>query len=190
MGSVTSIQKGNLTSKKYTIELNIRLLFVMDEKYFNEAFKIYWTRGSKKIDTRVATVKPDTQVAKFNDKFSMKTALMWDEEMQEFKDKPSTLQVFHLTREQETDDGAPMEELKLTGEEIDMGSVPFNLAQYARESFVTEKLYLNEMKDMYIEITVKSKPVDASSQATPREKQARPTSHRDLPSSGSSTTLL
>ena len=34
------------------------------------------------------------------------------------------------------------------------------MAQYARESFVTEKLYLTEMKDMYIEIIVKSKPVD------------------------------
>ena len=89
----------------------------MDEKYFNQPFKIYWTRGTKKIDTRVATVKPETQVAKFCDKFSMKTALMWDEELQEFKDKPSTLQVFQLERDV---DGSG-DEMKLTGKEIDMG---------------------------------------------------------------------
>ena len=45
------------------------LLFVSDMKYFGEAFKIYWTRGTRKIDTRVAIVKNDTQTAKFNDKF-------------------------------------------------------------------------------------------------------------------------
>ena len=40
------------------------------------------------IDTRKAVVKPETQIAKFNDKFSMKTVLQWDEEIQEFKPKP------------------------------------------------------------------------------------------------------
>lgn len=88
----------------------------------------------------------------------------------------------------------PGEETKLTGREIDMGQVPFNLAQYARESFVTEKLYLTEMKDMYIEIIVKSNPVDQSgastSQSTPRDRQPRATSHKDIPTGGSSTTLF
>ena len=48
----------------------------------------------------------------------------------------------------------------LTGKEIDLGQVPFNLAQYAKEESVTEKLYLTEAKDIYIEINVKSKLVD------------------------------
>lgn len=74
--------------KKYQIELNIKLLFVSDPKYFNQPFKIYWTRGKKMIDTRKSVVKAETQIAKFNDKFSMKTILQWDEELQEFKPKP------------------------------------------------------------------------------------------------------
>ena len=43
------------------------------------------------IDTRKAVVKPETQIAKFNDKFSMKTVLQWDEEIQEFKPKPVSI---------------------------------------------------------------------------------------------------
>ena len=33
------------------------------------------------IDTRKSVVKAETQIAKFNDKFSMKTILQWDEEL-------------------------------------------------------------------------------------------------------------
>ena len=74
-------------SKKYQIELNIMLLYVSDMKYFGEAFKIYWTRGHRKIDTRTAILRSDTQTAKFNDKFQMKTVLQYDEENDEFKEK-------------------------------------------------------------------------------------------------------
>ena len=100
--SIGASSFNNLSSqcvqKKYQIELNIKLLYVSDPKYFNQPFKIYWARGKKMIDTRKAIVKPETQIAKFNDKFSMKTVLQWDEELQEFKPKPvSTTIPFHLT---------------------------------------------------------------------------------------------
>lgn len=84
-------------------------------------------------------VQPDSQIAKFNDKFSMKTALQWDPDLEEYRDKPSTLQVFLL----ETD-----EEEMFTGQEIDMGTVPLNLASYAKESHVTEKLTLGNPQDV------------------------------------------
>ena len=77
--------------KKYQFELNIKLLSVKDNKYVGEAFKIYWTRGKRKIDTRTAVVKADTKIAKFSDKFQMKTVLQYDEEKDEFKPKHSEL---------------------------------------------------------------------------------------------------
>ena len=104
MGSMASnLTNTNYTSKKYQIELNIKLLYVKDPKYVGEAFKIYWTRGKRKIDTRTAVAKQDTQIAKFSDKFQMKTVLQYDEERDEFKPKHSDLQVYHL--EKKTDDG-------------------------------------------------------------------------------------
>lgn len=54
-----------------------------------------------------------------------------------------------------------------TGKEIELGSTPFNLAQFANNSVnatTTQKLYVNGSKEMYIEIVVKSKPVDAKPQ--------------------------
>jgi len=81
----------NFTSKKYQIELNIKLLYVTDPKHFGEAFRIYWSRGKKKIDTRIAVARQDTQTAKFSDKFQMKTVLQYDEETDEFKPKLSDL---------------------------------------------------------------------------------------------------
>ena len=51
--------------------------------------------------------------------------------------------------------------LQLTGKEVEMGSVLVDLAKYAKDRESTEKLYLNETKDMYIEISVSSKPMDA-----------------------------
>ena len=101
---ITNQTNANYISKKYQIELNIKLLYVSDKKYFNEAFKIYWTRGKKKIDTRVAVIKPDTQIGKFNDKFQMKTVLQFDEETKEFKPKPSTLNLY-LLEKKHTDEG-------------------------------------------------------------------------------------
>ena len=59
----------NYIQKKYQIELNIKLLYVSDFKYLGQSFKIYWTRGKRKIDTHTAIVQKDTQIAKFNDKF-------------------------------------------------------------------------------------------------------------------------
>lgn len=88
-------------SKKYKIELNIKLLYVSDPKYFMQAFKVYWIRGKRKIDTKVAVVREDTQTAKFNDKFQMKTVLQYDEESQQFRDKPSILQVYLLEKKPE-----------------------------------------------------------------------------------------
>ena len=75
----------------------------------------------------------------------MRTVLQYDEESEEFKDKPSSLQVFFLESAEK---------------EIELGSTPFNLAQFAKEPLTTSKLYVNGFKDMYIEIVVKSKPVD------------------------------
>ena len=50
----------------------------------------------------------------------------------------------------------------LTGHEIDMGTTPLNLAQYACESHVTEKLTVGNPQDgqLIIEISVKSRPHD------------------------------
>ena len=42
-------------------------------------------------------IKPETQIAKFNDKFSMKTVLQYDEELKEFKSKPVSLTNFSST---------------------------------------------------------------------------------------------
>ena len=72
--SISSTSK-MYVQKKYNIELNIKLLYVSDFKYLGQQFKIYWTRGKRKIDTHVATVQKDTQIAKFNDKFQMRTVL-------------------------------------------------------------------------------------------------------------------
>ena len=131
-------------SKKYKIELNIRCLYVQDPKYFMEAFKVYWiesearersTPGSQ--GSRVAIVNEDTQTAKFNDKFQMKTVLQFDEESQQFKEKPSILQVYLLEKKPEDEqphwDGKDFKSYKpaLTGQEIDLGETPFNLAKYA-----------------------------------------------------------
>ena len=65
-----------------------------------EAFKIYWTRGKRKIDTRTAVLK-DTKIAKFIDKFQMKTVLQYNEENDQFKPKHSELQVYHLEKSEE-----------------------------------------------------------------------------------------
>ena len=97
MGASSYNNMGGYVQKKFQIELNIKLLYVSDPKYFNQPFKIYWTRGKKKIDTRKAIVKPETQIAKFNDKFSMKTVLQWDEEGQEFKAKPVCNNLFFIS---------------------------------------------------------------------------------------------
>ena len=52
------------------------------------------------------------------------------------------------------------QKLQLTGQEKEMGSVMVDLAKYAKDRESTEKLYLNELQDMYIEIAVSSKPMD------------------------------
>ena len=54
-------------SKKYRIkiDLKIKLLHVSDPKYSMQSFKVYWIRGKKKIDTRVAVLKEDTHTAEF-----------------------------------------------------------------------------------------------------------------------------
>lgn len=48
-----------------------------------------------------------------------------------------------------------------TGKEIELGATEFNLAKYAKDPMTTSKLYVNKSKEMYIEIIVKSRPVDA-----------------------------
>ena len=48
----------------------------------------------------------------------------------------------------------------MTGKEIEMGTVLVDLAKYARDKDNTEKLYLDDSKEMYIEISVQSKPID------------------------------
>jgi hypothetical protein len=83
----------------------------------------------------------------------MRTVLMYDEDKDEFKDKPSNLTVFLLEKR--------YPEETLTGKEIDLGSTNLNLARYAKEPISTSKLYINGSKEMYIEIVVKSRPVDA-----------------------------
>lgn len=92
MGSANTFEpNAQYVNKKYQIELNIKLLYVNDKKWFGETFKVYWARGKRKIDTRKGVVRPDTQTAKFSDKFQMKTVLQYDEEADEFKPKPSIL---------------------------------------------------------------------------------------------------
>lgn len=103
----------NFTSKKYQIELNIKLLYVTDPKHFGEAFKIYWSRGKKKIDTRIAVARQDTQTAKFSDKFQMKTVLQYDEETDEFKPKLSDLQVYLLEKKPPGEEQQPQDGKKI-----------------------------------------------------------------------------
>jgi hypothetical protein len=83
----------------------------------------------------------------------MRTVLMYDEDSEEFKDKPSNLTVFLLEKK--------YPEETLTGKEIDLGSTNLNLAKYAKDPMSTTKLYINGSKEMYIEIVVKSRPVDS-----------------------------
>lgn len=113
-----------------------------DPKYFGETFKIYWTRGKKKIDTRKGVVKPDTQTARFGDKFQMKTVLQYDEPNDEFKPKPSILQLVQLEKKPDTeqDQGFSQKKAELTGNEIEIGQILVDLAQYARYQEKNEKL--------------------------------------------------
>lgn len=70
--------------------------------------------------------------------------------------------MFHLLKKvdgiNEEASGKPV----LTGKEVDMGYVIFDLAKYAKDSEIIEKLYLKDQKDMYIEIAVQSKPIDSN----------------------------
>lgn len=50
--------------------------------------------------------------------------------------------------------------MNLTGREIDVGQSPFDLAEYAKDANTTRKLYINDAKDMYVEVNVKSKQLD------------------------------
>ena len=50
--------------------------------------------------------------------------------------------------------------MTFTGKEIEVGQSPFDLAEYARDANTTQKLYINEIKDMYVEVNVKSKQMD------------------------------
>ena len=43
----------------------------------------------------------DTKIAKFIDKFQMKTVLQYNEENDQFKPKHSELQVYHLEKSEE-----------------------------------------------------------------------------------------
>ena len=152
MGSIDSTT--SIIQRKFSIELTIKLLFVSDQKYFGEHFKIDWAQGKKRIDTKVAKVNPDTQIAKFVDKFSMKTNLHWDEENNAYRPKPSSLQVFWL--EKELVDGRS----QLTGKKTQIGFTSFSLSDYINRSVSAEKLYLEQNPDFYIEISVKSKSAD------------------------------
>ena len=167
MGSTNSALLGDVRyqSRRFLIELNIRLLYVSDKKYFNEAFKIYWMHGKKKIDTRVAVVRSDTQTAKFADKFQMRTVLNYDEENDEYKGKPSVLQLYLLQKALPTPEDGENVKLQLTGKEFEMGQVMVDLAKYAKDRDSSEKLYIDDNKDMYIEIAVHSKPMEEQAQA-------------------------
>ena len=82
----------------------------------------------------------------------MKTNLHWDEEIHSYKAKPSSLQVFWLEKEGEN---------QLTGKKTPIGSVMFNLSDYMNRTVQAEKLYLDKTNSDFIEISVKSKPVDS-----------------------------
>jgi len=59
-----------------------------------------------------------------------------------------------------------------------LGSAPFNLAKYARDPETTEKLYVNGDKDLYIEITVQSKPMDGNNILPKKPKAITPKKRR------------
>lgn len=107
----------------------------------------------------------------------MKTVLQYDEEKDVFKPKPSVLQLFHLEKSQtpSEDITGQKAKLQLTGQEKEMGSVMVDLAKYAKDRESSEKLYLSDMQDMYIEIAVSSKPMDAvvPSQPQPPEQKSQ-----------------
>jgi hypothetical protein len=60
-----------LNQKKIAIDLNIRSATMKVSQEMN--IVILWKRGTKRIDTGVKQITPDTQVAYFNEKFQMKT---------------------------------------------------------------------------------------------------------------------
>lgn len=50
--------------------------------------------------------------------------------------------------------------MTFTGKEIEIGQSPFDLAEYAKDASTTQKLYISESKDMYVEVSVKSKQME------------------------------
>lgn len=118
-------------------------------------------------------VRPDTQTAKFGDKFQMKTVLQYDEETEEFKAKPSILQLCMLEKSPSSPaydpEDASLSKYKpeLTGREIEYGYALVDLAKYAKHPETSEKLALSDRKDMYIEILVLSKPFEPPAATQP-----------------------
>lgn len=110
----------------------------------------------------------------------MKTVLQYDEETEEFKPKPSILQLCQLEKAPSSPaydpEDASLSKYKpeLTGKEIEMGYALVDLAKYAKHPETSEKLPLSERKDMYIEILVLSKPFE---QPPPSQPGSQPAGH-------------
>lgn len=99
----------------------------------------------------------------------MRTVLQHNEELDEFKEKSSILQVVLLeqkvraSKASTASQSTPVSDekkIELTGKEIDIGKTPLNLAEFAKDELTTKKLYIQGFDDMYIEIQVKCKPGD------------------------------
>lgn len=100
----------------------------------------------------------------------MKTVLQYDEANDEYKPKPSKLQLVLLEKaisdpQDQAEDQGSKSKPDLTGKETEMGIILVDLAQYARTNEKSEKLYLPDSKDMYVEIIVQSKPLDPVAQS-------------------------
>ena len=76
---------------------------------------ILWQRGNKAIDTKVKTLGPNSEVAVFNEKFQMKTAIDWDSLRSKFGKKKSLLAVFTEDRSKK------------------LGEADFDLGKYAND---------------------------------------------------------
>jgi len=92
----------------------------------------------------------------------MRTVLQHNEELDEFKEKSSILQVVLLEQKVRASKASTASQSTPVSDEkkIDIGKTPLNLAEFAKDELTTKKLYIQGFDDMYIEIQVKCKPGD------------------------------
>ena len=129
----------DIVNRKVAIDLTIRSACVPSLKDPTEVY-IEWQRGTKHIDTKTREIDPSSSpLAVFNEKFQMKTMLEFDPMTSNFQPKKSVLALFRKR------------------DKILLGQTNFDLSIYANKGkAMGDKLFLDEIKDAYIEIYIKA----------------------------------